>query len=167
MPVKTQYIGAAGQLFVMSELAFRGYNVAIPTIDEGDDIFITNPNTGHLIRGQVKTSTGALRRAGNTSGYAGGFRLPIAQVRNANLGQFFYFLVCRCGVSDTRFVVFERAGMRELVDTDQIGTIGQEYIQLNLNFRENGEVWTGVNARARQVGRSVGMDNCFPVIEGR
>ena len=36
----THYIGKAGHLAVMGELALRGYNVAMPEIDEGDDIFV-------------------------------------------------------------------------------------------------------------------------------
>jgi hypothetical protein len=56
--VGTQYIGKAGQFAVMAELAFRGYNVAIPEIDVGDDVFVVNQGTGFLSRIQVKTATG-------------------------------------------------------------------------------------------------------------
>lgn len=51
------YIGTAGQLAVMSELALRGYNVALPTIDKGDDVFVVNDHTRQLWRIQVKTAT--------------------------------------------------------------------------------------------------------------
>jgi hypothetical protein len=48
------YIGKAGQLAVMSELALLGYNVALPEIDKGDDIFVVDDDTGKLWRLQVK-----------------------------------------------------------------------------------------------------------------
>jgi len=47
----------AGHLAVMSELALRGYNVAIPQIDVGDDVFVVNDETGVMSRLQVKTSS--------------------------------------------------------------------------------------------------------------
>ena len=165
MAVKKSYVGMAGQLFVMSELAFRGYNVATPAVDEGDDVFITDPNTGQLTRGQVKTSNGTRRGAGNISGYSGQFRVPVTQMNNAAGGVLYYFLVCRCSVGDTRFAVIERAQLRELHETDLIGTPAGDYVQFSLNFRETGEVWTGVNVQAQQVRRTVQMNNCFPVIE--
>jgi hypothetical protein len=51
------YIGKAGQLAVMAELAFRGYNVSLPEIDKGDDIFVVNDITRELWRIQVKGAT--------------------------------------------------------------------------------------------------------------
>ena len=54
----THYVGKAGQLAVMAELALRGYNVAIPEMDIGDDVFVLNDATGALSRVQVKTANG-------------------------------------------------------------------------------------------------------------
>ena len=51
------YIGKAGQLAVMSELALLGYNVSLPECDVGDDIFVVNDHTGELWRLQVKSAT--------------------------------------------------------------------------------------------------------------
>jgi hypothetical protein len=56
--VSTHYTGKAGHLAVMGEIALRGYNVALPEIDVGDDIFAVNPQTGKLVRVQVKTARG-------------------------------------------------------------------------------------------------------------
>ena len=50
------YFGKAGHLFVMAEFLLRGWNVAIPEVDEGDDIFVVKHEDGKLIRVQVKTS---------------------------------------------------------------------------------------------------------------
>lgn len=51
----TRYIGAAGELAVMSELIFRGYNANRMTIDDGIDIIATKNNIYYYI--QVKTTS--------------------------------------------------------------------------------------------------------------
>ncbi len=50
------YIGKAGHLAVMAEFLMRGWNVAIPEVDTGDDIFVVQDENGTLRRVQVKTS---------------------------------------------------------------------------------------------------------------
>lgn len=42
------YVGRAGQLAVMAELLLRGYNVAIPEVDVGDDVFVVRDRDGDL-----------------------------------------------------------------------------------------------------------------------
>lgn len=51
----TSYIGTAGELAVMSELLFRGYNVNRMIIDEGIDLIATKNNIYYYI--QVKTTS--------------------------------------------------------------------------------------------------------------
>ena len=51
-----QHVGSAGQLALMAEFAYRGYNVSIPEIDQGDDAWVMNHQSGHAWRFQVKTS---------------------------------------------------------------------------------------------------------------
>jgi hypothetical protein len=36
--IERHYIGKSGQLAAMSEFLWRGWNVAMPEVDEGDDI---------------------------------------------------------------------------------------------------------------------------------
>lgn len=50
------YIGKSGQLAVMAEFLARGYNVAVPEVDRGDDIFVVKDQGGDLSRIQVKTA---------------------------------------------------------------------------------------------------------------
>jgi hypothetical protein len=58
MPVKSNlYHGPAGEHAVMSELLWRGWNVAIPQVDVGDDIFVVEDEQGTFYRVQVKTAT--------------------------------------------------------------------------------------------------------------
>ena len=43
------YLGKAGHMAVMSEFLTRGWNVAIPEVDIGDDIFVVQDDNGVLI----------------------------------------------------------------------------------------------------------------------
>ena len=52
----THRTGTAGQLAVAAILARRGYNVAIPMIDVGEDLLIRNDKTGKIWSIQVKTA---------------------------------------------------------------------------------------------------------------
>lgn len=52
---KGSFLGAAGQVYVMSELLARGWNVAIPVVDVGDDVLVVDDEEKSLIRIQVKT----------------------------------------------------------------------------------------------------------------
>jgi len=61
------YLGKTGHLSVMSEFLTRGWNVAIPEVDIGDDIFVVQDDNGTLRRVQVKTSKSTVRKS-NLSG---------------------------------------------------------------------------------------------------
>ncbi|MBK9367073.1 MAG: hypothetical protein IPN01_12260 [Deltaproteobacteria bacterium] len=74
---KPLYVGAAGQAAVMSELLMLGYNVAVPEVDVGDDLFVVNDNNGNYRRVQVKTAIAQASR----SSYAAQFSIPFAADR--------------------------------------------------------------------------------------
>lgn len=53
----THHVGFAGEAVVASEFSIRGYTVSLPMVDQGNDLFVENFNTGHVWRVQVKTAT--------------------------------------------------------------------------------------------------------------
>lgn len=73
-----QYLGKAGHLAVMSEFLMLGWNVAIPEVDIGDDIFVVQDDNGTLRRVQVKTSTATEHQ----SGFTGQFNVSVKNLRN-------------------------------------------------------------------------------------
>jgi hypothetical protein len=73
-----QYLGKAGHLIVMSEFLILGWNVAIPEVDVGDDIFVVQDDNGTLRRIQVKTSASTTRQ----SGFSGKFSVSNRNLRN-------------------------------------------------------------------------------------
>lgn len=54
---KKTHFGRAGEFFAMSELLLRGWNVAVPVVDVGDDVFVIDDRDKTTWRLQVKTAT--------------------------------------------------------------------------------------------------------------
>lgn len=85
-----QYLGKAGHLNIMSEFLMLGWNVAIPEVDVGDDIFVVQDDNGTLRRVQVKTSTSTARN----NSYSGQFSVSVNNLRNiTNILVHYVFLV--------------------------------------------------------------------------
>ena len=85
------YLGKAGHLAVMSEFLMRGWNVAIPEVDIGDDIFVVQDENGILSRIQVKTSTSTARH----SGFSAQFNVPLSQLTNISIIPVHYVFIIR------------------------------------------------------------------------
>src|SRR5262245_34873539 len=98
------HVGKAGQLAVMAEFLLRGYNVAMPEVDLGDDIFVVHDRQGQLWRIQGKTAIGKSRR----NGWRGTFAVSHRQLSTAKQPDLTYVFALRCG-SDWEFVLVRRA----------------------------------------------------------
>jgi hypothetical protein len=74
----------------MSEFLMLGWNVAIPEVDIGDDIFVVQDDNGTLRRVQVKTSTSTARK----DSFSGQFSVSVKNLRNiSNIPVHYIFLV--------------------------------------------------------------------------
>ena len=77
MPGKRNlYVGRAGQMAVMAEFLWRGWNVAVPEVDVGEDIFVVKDESGDLWRVQVKTATAQPQ----WQGYSAQFSIALEQL---------------------------------------------------------------------------------------
>ena len=85
------YFGKAGHLFVMAEFLLRGWNVAIPEVDEGDDIFVVKHEEGKLIRVQVKTSNAKILN----NGFSGMFNIGLQQLTDISKDDIVYVFLVR------------------------------------------------------------------------
>src|SRR6266436_2587442 len=92
MPGKN-YVGKSGHLAVMAEFLLRAYNVAMPEVDVGDDVFVVHDRAGTLWRVQVKTAIG--KRHGY--GYSGKFAITETQVITEKEPDLFFVLALRAG----------------------------------------------------------------------
>jgi hypothetical protein len=85
------YFGKAGHLFVMAEFLLRGWNVAIPEVDEGDDIFVVKHEDGKLIRVQVKTANAKML----SDGFLATFSIGIQQLTDISKEDIVYVFLVR------------------------------------------------------------------------
>src|SRR5262245_60358577 len=88
------YIGRSGQLAVMAEFLRRRYNVAIPEVDVGEDIFVIRDADGALSRIQVKAAVGKGKQV-----VSGKFAVPLEQLERPHTPELSYvFTLHRAGV---------------------------------------------------------------------
>jgi len=124
------YTGRSGQMAVMAEFLRRGYNVAIPEIDIGEDIFVVRDADGELSRIQVKAAIGKGR-----NGAAGKFSAPLAQLRRPHQPELYYvFTLHRDGLW-REFVIIPRDNLRSLCEDGNIGNVIKDKFLLYLSFR--------------------------------
>ena len=108
---KTSHLGRAGQFAAMAEILARGWNVAIPEVDTGDDVFVAQDDGARLTRVQLKTTIAEERGAVWTTKT---ITLPLQQLmRDDEEVPLTYALVIRV---ETRweFIVIARDELREI-----------------------------------------------------
>lgn len=122
------YLGKAGHLTGMAEFLTRGWNVAIPEVEIGDDIFVVQDDNGTLRRVQVKTSIST----GRQNSFSGQFNVPLTQLRNISNIPVHYVFIVRNDEQWTKPVVIRQDYLLTLFQNDNIGS---EYNgNLNLYF---------------------------------
>lgn len=100
---KRTHFGRAGEFFAMSELLLRGWNVAVPVVDVGEDVFVIDDNDKTTRRVQVKSSL--IRRNTKTNLLEASFTLSRTQLRSAHATPLIYMLLARESVHWRFFVI--------------------------------------------------------------
>lgn len=113
------YHSKAAHLAVMAELAWRNYNVAMPEIDIGDDIFAVNDSSGNMWRIQVKYGKTKIQK----KSISAVFGCRKSQLEQPNTPELYYVFVFR-NQTTWRFAVFSRAG---LLTHCQVNGFGSAY----------------------------------------
>jgi hypothetical protein len=131
--IEKHYIGKSGQFAAMSEFLWRGWNVAIPEVDEGDDIFVVQHTTGVLYRVQVKTAT-ARERSGATEGQ---FSIASRQIASPRTPELHFVFCFRLVSGGWRFAAATQRRLTELLNS---GKLGKENKRGELVFRLS---WAG------------------------
>ncbi len=126
-----QYLGKAGQLAVMSELLMRGWNVAIPEVDVGDDIFVVKDDDGTLRRVQVKTSMATKRK----HGFSVQFLIRRRQIQ-AEIDMYFV-LIARFENRWSDLVIIASGKLREHVDSYKKVSASGGDINLYLSYTKD------------------------------
>ena len=89
---------------VMAEFLARGWNVAVPEVDVGDDLFVVRDRDGKLFRIQVKTSALREKRSGHNAVFSVGLR----QLTTPVVPELTYVFVTRHLQRWAHFLVIDR-----------------------------------------------------------
>lgn len=153
------FLGKAGHLAVMSEFLIRGWNVAIPEVDIGDDIFVVHDKDGTLERVQVKSAT-ARQRA---NGFSAQFTVPMKQLtRIANPPFIHYVFIARLSDSWSRPVIVLQDALLRYVNSMNMGAKAEG--KVNFYFAFDAEQKT-VICSGLDLSRHIADFSDFPILE--
>lgn len=120
------YLGKAGHLVAMSEFLVRGWNVAIPEVDVGDDIFVVHDREGILKRVQVKTSTASKRK----KHYSAMFQVNKLQLADIRGSLVTYVFLARTEIGWLKPVIMAQNVLLGYIENQQMGTAHQDNVVL-------------------------------------
>lgn len=115
------YVGRAGQMAVMAELLWRGWNVALPEVDVGEDVFVVKDESGELWRVQVKTATAKPRQ----NGYSAQFSVSIKQLETLRTPDLVYILAVRSPSGWESFIIIDRSTLYREHELHRIGSVSR------------------------------------------
>jgi hypothetical protein len=115
MADKQTHFGRAAEYFAMSELLLRGWNVAVPVVDVGDDAFVIDDTDKTTWRLQVKSANGKPYPKGGEGWVKARFLLSRVQLRVEQPIELFFLLMVRIEEA-WRFLVIPRADLMAIRD---------------------------------------------------
>ncbi len=104
-----QYLGKAGHLTVMAEFLMLGWNVAIPEVDIGDDIFVVKDDDGALKKVQVKTAQSIKRN----SGFSAQFSISSKKLLNLSFPTVYYVFIVRYNNEWSKPIIINQYDLEE------------------------------------------------------
>lgn len=143
------YLGRAGHLATMAEFLVRGYNVAIPEVDTGDDVFVVHDLAGVLYRVQIKTAS-PKRLLKREAGFSAQFNVGFEQLRAARIPDLNYVFTVR---RDHRWAAWLLATRQELyaLHADRgVGSRSGDGVVFRFTFRDGATTSNGVDLTAHR-----------------
>lgn len=113
-----QDLGKAGHLSVMAEFLMLGWNVAMPEVDIGDDIFVVQDDSGTLRRVQVKTSASTKMK----DSFSAQFSLSVKNLRNISNILVHYIFLVRHSEEWSKPVIIRQDYFLDHFENNQVGS---------------------------------------------
>jgi len=128
----------------MSEFLMLGWNVAIPEVDIGDDIFVVQDDNGTLRRVQVKTSTSTSRK----DSFSGQFSLSVKNLRNISNILVHYIFLVRHNDEWSKPVIIRQDYLLNHFENNKVGSLAKGNITFYFSFTKgkaecSGQDFTG------------------------
>lgn len=127
-----QYLGKAGHLAIMSEFLMLGWNVAIPEVDVGDDIFVVQDDNGTLRRVQVKTSAATTRKGS----FSAQFSVSLKNLRNISTIPVHYVFIVRHNNEWSKPVIIRQDYLLAHFENDKVGSEAKGNITFYFSFNK-------------------------------
>jgi hypothetical protein len=124
------YLGKAGHLRVMSEFLLRGYNVATPEVDIGDDVYVVQDDSGKLWKIQVKTATANPSK----KGYSAQVKMPLKQLRLVRDPEITYIVAIRYKKEWQPYIILQRPKLDGFYKREGIGSRSGAYVMFRFSF---------------------------------
>jgi hypothetical protein len=129
------YLGKAGQMAVMSRFLIRGWNVAIPEVDVGDDLFVVEDKKGIFFRVQVKTAQAVSAQTQNS--YSARFKISLRQLSFPIEPEIYYAFVVANDYQFPHLLLIRRSVLLELYQNHEIGSLaGDDNLLLYFIFQD-------------------------------
>ena len=135
------YLGKAGQLAIMSYFLARGWNVATPEVDVGDDLFVVEDKKGIFYRVQVKTAQAIERQ----NGYSSQFNIPLAQLQTRIDPEIYFVFMIYLNDEWSDKIIIPRSNLFEIFNDSKIGSISGENLIVYFSFQNNRILCSGVD----------------------
>ena len=124
------YLGKGGEFSVVSEFLARGWNVALPQVDVGDDLFVVEDRKGLFHRVQVKTAQATQRN----KTYSAQFLVPIKQILYPIEPEIYFIFTIRLDEQWKDKVIIRREVLLQLYEDFHMGTVVGDNLMLYLTF---------------------------------
>ncbi|MFI5202324.1 MAG: hypothetical protein ACHQNE_08050, partial [Candidatus Kapaibacterium sp.] len=124
------YRSRSGHLHVMSEFLMRGYNVAIPEVDVGDDIYVVEDSVGNLKKVQVKYAKTTVLK----NGFSAKVNVPIEQLRQPDAPVLTYVFAFRLPNGWEKLLIIRRQKLWDLHQISNVGTHSDGYSNVQFHF---------------------------------
>ena len=136
------FTGQAGEHAVISKFLIKGWNVAVPQVDVGDDLLVARQEDAY-VPVQVKTARARQQR----KSYAGTFRLAVQQIQTPRWPDLVYVFAVYHKARWSDFIVVPRRDLHTLREVDGVGTATGDHLSLRVSFhpdsvRCSGQDWS-------------------------
>lgn len=138
------YLGKGGQLAAMSYFLVRGWNVATPEVDIGDDLFVIEDEQGFFFRVQVKTSQCIERQ----NGFSARFTIPLEQLQKRYNPELYYVFMGLKNHEWADKIIIPRAILLDLHTFNKMGTVHEGYLNLYFSFQEKKVICSEIDLTA-------------------
>jgi hypothetical protein len=121
------YLGKAGEFAIISEFLCLGWNVAIPEVDSGDDVFVVRDQDGVFRRVQVKTANGISKN----NRIKAQFQINIQQLRTPATPELEFVFIIRFEKKWLPFILISRSHLFDIFETE-LNVLTSNYLHLTI-----------------------------------